>query len=131
MTIPGFLPVFKQNHKLIISWVLHCASFYIWYYLWFSLGWDPSGHICATLIALILMKRQAVGEAKESAESVLYYLLLLHSVVNLYYTAYIFHNRLESIVGYLSGVVICEMSGVILPCVIDLLDSFFLQRRLE
>ena len=57
LTLPGVLPLINKNFDCIISWVLHCASFYIWYILWRSLDWDPSGHICATLIALILLKR--------------------------------------------------------------------------
>ena len=54
---PLITRVVKRDRPEIISWVLHITPFYIWYFLFQFLAFDPSGHICATLITLVLLRQ--------------------------------------------------------------------------
>lgn len=80
--------VLKLNIAAIISWGLHVTPFYIWYFSFNFLSYDPSGHICATLIALVLL-RQNCGN---HLDWLIFVIVQVNAIISLYYTAYVFHT---------------------------------------
>jgi len=78
-------------------------SFLVWQYSFlllekvFCISLDPSGHICATMISIALLK--PTKSEKNNLVIGAYYMLLLHSVWSLHYTAFVFHTVFESIIG--------------------------------
>jgi hypothetical protein len=88
---------------MIQFWSLNYLSFLIWQYSFlllekvFFISLDPSGHICATMISVALLA--PVKLERNNLVIGVYYILLLHSALSLFFTAYVFHTVFESLVG--------------------------------
>lgn len=96
----------KQDLEKFVWWCLAVASFYVWYFFWLLAGdWDPSGHISALLIMLVLIRSQTKFD-KITIVGVYFSLIFLASLQCVYWTSYVFHTVLQSLFGYFSGLFI-------------------------
>ena len=106
--------------------MLTVGSFEMWWcFCHYVLTWfnvDPSGHICCTLISLYLAETQATGT--NTLGKVFYCLLLVHSFLCLYYTAYVYHSVFESYLGLTVGLNIIFGCQMTLTPFADLVDEW-------
>jgi hypothetical protein len=72
----------------------------------FEDSFDPSGHICATLIAMEMYLEMVDRYPNQLPGKVVYYTMLLHSWISLFWTSYIYHTIQESIAGLWFGIIL-------------------------
>ena len=84
------------------------------------MSFDPSGHICATLIALVLL----IQKCEDNLDRIVFAIVESNAIISLFYTAYVFHSIPESIIGFFSAILICEMCNILkLPVVRVILND--------
>ena len=125
---PFLVFVFRKKTERLQFWFLNYFSFLIWQYSFLLLervlyvSLDPSGHICATMISVSLLKPNKTEKNKLVIAA--YYALLVHSTIGLHFTAYVFHTVFESIVGLFFAYFIHLGCKVVKKSWEDVTDSF-------